>query len=116
MTFEEALKIKNKDILYTHSGDKVVIYGWHQKFNNPCIKDDLYFTCIDSMMNTIIYRYDELCGYELCDEDKMFINWLKNNAIINDYDIPQLKQAFLYGFHCGHSHKMKYNSQEQLQK
>lgn len=115
MTFKEALRIKIGNILYTHSGEKVVISGWHQKFDNPCIKDDLYFDCVDSMMNTYSYRYDELCGFELCDEDKMFISWYQNSNISDDI-VLELKSAFLYGFHCGHSHKMKYNSQEQLQK
>ena len=116
MTFKEALRIRTKDILYTHSGEKVTICGWQHNFDNPCVKDDLYFTCVDSMMNTVRYRYNELCGFELCDEDKMFIDWYEKSNIRNIDAVPELKSAFLHGFRCGHSHKMKYNSQEQLQK
>lgn len=116
MNFKEAMNIKVGDILYHHLGDKLVISGWEQKFNDPCITDDLYFRCVDSYMNVRKYRYNELCGFELCDEDKMFIDWCKNLGItIEDYT-PYLKQAFLYGFSCGYSHKMHYNSQEELQK
>jgi hypothetical protein len=123
MNFEEALRVKFGDILYTHAGEKVVISGWKHNFDNPCIKDDLYFTCIDSMMNVVQYRYNELCGFELCDEDKMFINWyeqqskIKHSNLAQNIDIiPELKLAFLYGFHCGNSHKMINKSEEQLQK
>jgi hypothetical protein len=116
MTFEEALRTKTGDILYTHLGDRVVISGWHQNFENPCVKDDLYFYCVDTTLQTIKYRYDELCGPELCDEDTMFINWCSKNKIKNSYNISQLKSAFLYGFHCGNSHKMREKIEEQLQK
>ena len=116
MTFKEALRIKYKDILYTHSGDRVVISGWHQNFDNPCISDDLYFHCINTGLQTVYYRYNELCGPELCDEDKMFINWLENTEISDIELIIKFKSAFLHGFHCGFSHKMRNKSEEQLQK
>lgn len=114
MIFKEASRVKVGDKIYTHSGDIVVISGWYQKFDDPCIKDDLYFTCIDSMFNTIDYRYNELCGPELCDEDKAFIDWLQNKETLEN--IPLLKEAFISGFYHGHSHKQKVRSQEQLQK
>jgi hypothetical protein len=116
MKFEEALRIKNGDILYTHSGNIVVVHGWHQNFDNSCVKDDLYFHCINSMLIATNYRYDELCGPELCDEDKMFIDWCNKNDIIEDDNISQLKSSFLHGFYCGSSHKMRNKSEEQLQK
>lgn len=116
MTFKEALRIKIRDKIYTHSGDIVVISGWYQNFENSCIHDDLYFICIDSMFNTIKYRYNELCGPELCDEDKMFIDWLQNASESNIDNIPLLKQAFMSGFSRGYSHKQKIRSEEQLQK
>lgn len=115
MTFEEAVRLKIGDKIYNHFGEIMVISGWHQNFENPCKNDDLYFLCVDSMFNTVKYRYNELCGPELCDEDKMFIDWLQNNAILNS-DIPLLKEAFMSGFSCGYSHKQKARSQEQLQK
>jgi hypothetical protein len=115
MIFKEALRIKIGDKIYTHSGDIVVISGWHQNFENSCIKDDFYFICIDSMFNTIKYRYNELCGPELCDEDKMFIDWLQNQNIMKS-DIPLLKEAFMSGFSSGYSHKQKVRSEDQLQK
>lgn len=116
MTFEEALRIKIGDKIYTHFGEAVIISGWHQNFENPCIKDNFYFHCIDSMFNTVKYRYNELCGPELCDEDKMFIDWLQNNDISNTNNIPLLKKAFMSGFSSGYSHKQKTISEEQLQK
>jgi hypothetical protein len=116
MNFKEALRIKNGDILYTHAGEKVVVSGWQQIFDNPCIKNDLYFNCIDTSFRSLRYRYDELCGFELCDEDKMFIDWYKNNDLLSEDMILQLKSAFLHGFECGYTHKIKYNTHEQLQK
>jgi hypothetical protein len=116
MTFEEAIRLKLGDIVYSHCGKKLVISGWNQNFENTCIKDDLYFTCIDSNMVATKYRYEELCGPELCDEDKMFIDWLQNNSIIDVNNIPLLKQAFMSGFSYGFSHKQKIRSEEELQK
>lgn len=116
MTFKEALRVKIGDKIYTHSGNIVVVSGWYQNFENSYVNDDFYFVCIDSMFNTIKYRYNELCGPELCDEDKMFIDWIQNNSILNTDHIPLLKQAFMSGFSRGYSHKQKIRSEEQLQK
>lgn len=115
MTFKEALRVRIGDKIYTHSGEIVVISGWYQNFENPCKNDDLYLLCVDSMFNTVKYRYNELCGPELCDEDKMFIDWLQNQNIMNS-DIPLLKEAFMSGFSSGYSHKQKVRSEDQLQK
>ena len=118
MTFNEAIRLTSNvgSPVYTHSGEVVVISGWNQKFDDPCIKDDLYFTCVDSMLNTRQYRYNELCGPELCDEDKMFIDWLQSGNKIETDNIPLLKQAFMSGFSNGYSHKQKARSEDQLQK
>ena len=117
MTFEEAIKLTSNmgASIYTHGGDIVVVSGWHQNFENLCVKDDLYFLCVDSMFNTVKYRYNELCGPELCDEDKMFIDWLQSQNIMKS-DIPLLKEAFMSGFSNGYSHKQKVRSEDQLQK
>jgi hypothetical protein len=116
MNFKEALRLKIGDILYTHGGERVVISGWYQNFDNPCIKDDLYFTCVDTSISTMKYRYNELCGPELCDEDKMFIDWLQNSNEANIDNIPLLKEAFMAGFSNGYSHKQRVRSEDQLQK
>lgn len=116
MVLEEAIRLKVGDKIYTHSGELVVISGWYQNFENQCIKDDLYFYCIDSQFNTVKYRYNELCGPELCDEDKMFIEWYNNESPKNEYMIPFLKSAFMKGFSCGYSHKQRIHSADQLQK
>lgn len=116
MTFDEAVRLRLGDRVYTHSGNTVVIVEWHQSFDNPCVRDDLYFRCVDTQLNTVSYRYNELCGPELCDEDKMFIDWLQGNDAVKTENIPLLKQAFMSGFSCGFSHKLKITTQEQLQK
>ena len=118
MTFDEAIRLtSNIGIsIYTHSGEIVVISGWDQKFDNPRIADDLYFSCVDSMFNVKRYRYNELCGPELCDEDKMFIDWLQNNDNIETDNLTLLKAAFMSGFSNGYAHKQKVRSEDQLQK
>lgn len=116
MNFQEALRLKTGDKVYTHLGKIVVISGWHQNFENPCIKDDLYFHCIDTSLNSMQYRYDELCGPELCDEDKIFIEWYINNGPKNEDMLPYLKASFMEGFKHGYSHKQRMLSQDQLQK
>jgi hypothetical protein len=118
MTFDEAIRLTSNigSPVHTHSGEVVVISGWNQKFDDPCIKDDLYFSCIDSMFNVKQYRYNELCGPELCDEDKMFIDWLQNSDAVKTDNITLLKEAFMSGFSNGYSHKQKVRSEDQLQK
>lgn len=116
MTFEEAQRLKPGDRIFTHSGDIVVISGWHHNFENPCVTDDLYFHCVDTSFRSTQYRYDELCGPELCDEDKMFIEWYNKNCPENYDMIPLLKKAFMGGFNFGFSHKHKILSENQLQK
>jgi hypothetical protein len=116
MTFNEAVRLKIGDKIYNHFGEIMVISGWHQNFENPCKNDDLYFLCVDSMFNTVKYRYNELCGPELCDEDKMFIDWLQNNENIETDNLTLLKAAFMSGFSNGYSHKQKVRSEDQLQK
>lgn len=118
MTFDEALRLTNNIgiLVYTHTGESVIISGWRQSFENPCVKDDLYFTCVDSMFNVKEYRYNELCGPELCDEDRMFIDFLQNIEEVKSDNITLLKQAFMSGFSYGYSHKQQIKSQEQLQK
>ena len=116
MTFKEALRLRVGDKIYSHSGNILIISGWHQNFDNPCITDDLYFVCIDSMFNTIKYRYNEVCGTELCDEDKMFIEWYSDESPKNESIIPHLKSAFMKGFQCGYSHKQHTSLADQLQK
>lgn len=116
MNFQEALRINVGDKVYTHSGEIVVISGWHQNFDNPCVKDDLYFHCVETSLRSVIYRYNELCGPELCDEDKMFIEWYSNKHPKDESMIPYLKSAFMKGFQCGYSHKQNISYQDQLQK
>jgi hypothetical protein len=116
MTFKEALRIKIGDRIYTHSGEVVVITGWYHNFENTCVKDDFYFHCIDTSFRSIKYRYNELCGTELCDEDKMFIEWYSNESQKNESMIPYLKSAFMNGFQCGYSHKQHTSCADQLQK
>lgn len=116
MRFKEALRLRVGDKIYSHSGNIVVISGWYQNFDNPCANDDFYFVCVDSMFNTIKYRYNEVCGTELCDEDKMFIEWYSNESPKNESIIPHLKSAFMKGFQCGYSHKQHTSWADQLQK
>jgi len=116
MTFEEALRIKIGDKIYTHFGEIVVVAGWIHNLENPCIKDDLYFHCIDTSFRTLRYRYDELCGPELCDEDKMFIDWHNEFCPENQNMTSFLKKAFMKGFELGFSHKQRILSEDQLQK
>jgi hypothetical protein len=114
MTINEAIRLTSHmgSIIYTHAGEPVVISGWRQSFEDY---HDFYFTGVDSMFNIKEYRYNELCGPELCDEDKMFIDWLQNKETLKS-NISLLKEAFMSGFSHGYSHKQKVRSEDQLQK
>lgn len=116
MTFEEALRVKIKDTLYTHDGSLICITGWTHKLDNPCLNDELYFFGLDENMKSVHFRYDHFCGPELCDEDKMFIEWYKNNSQNSEFMITYLKSAFMKGFQCGYSHKQRISCEDQLQK
>ena len=111
MLFKDAIRVKNGDILYTHTGERVVVSGHYHNLDDKCVNDDLYIICVNSMFQTMHIRYNELCGPELCDEDKMFINWYSSTKMEST-----IKEAFMAGFSYGFSHKRKIQSDEELQK
>ena len=52
---------------------------------------------------------------ELCDEEKSFLKWIQNNDIGNVF-FEILKIAYMQGYAEGFQSKLKYSSEEQLQK
>ena len=53
---------------------------------------------------------------ELCDEEKSFDAWLLQNNKTYDGTIDLLKTIYMQGYAAGFQSKVKYLSQEQLQK
>jgi len=53
---------------------------------------------------------------ELCDEEKSFDVWLLHNNKTYDGIIDLLKTVYMQGYAAGFQSKVKYSSEEQLQK
>jgi hypothetical protein len=54
---------------------------------------------------------------ELCDEEKSFDSWfLQNNKTYDDIVIDLLKRVYMQGYASGFQAKLKYSSDENLQK
>jgi hypothetical protein len=53
--------------------------------------------------------------YEPCDEEKSFIDWLKNTEV-SQYDLSVVRKAYMDGFAAGWNNKKIYNAQEWLEK
>jgi hypothetical protein len=53
---------------------------------------------------------------ELCDEEKSFDAWFIQNNKTYDVVIDLLKTVYMQGYACGFQAKLKYSSDENLQK
>jgi len=52
----------------------------------------------------------------ICDEEKSFLNWIQNRDDINNQLFDILKTAYMQGYAAGFQSKLKYSSDEHLQK
>jgi hypothetical protein len=52
----------------------------------------------------------------ICDEEKSFLNWIQNRDDINNQLFDILKTAYMQGYAAGFHYKLKYSSDEHLQK
>jgi hypothetical protein len=53
---------------------------------------------------------------ELCDEEKSFLQWINNQDEINDRLFDILKDVYMQGYAAGFQARLKYSSDEHLQK
>ena len=53
---------------------------------------------------------------EICDEEKSFLQWINNQDEINDKLFDILKAVYMQGYAAGFQAKLKYTSEEYLQK
>ena len=53
---------------------------------------------------------------ELCDEEKSFFEWMNNQDDISNQLFDLLKIVYMQGYAAGFHSKLKYSSEEYLQK
>jgi hypothetical protein len=53
---------------------------------------------------------------ELCDEEKSFLQWINNQDEINNKIFDILKTVYMQGYAAGFQARLKYSSDEHLQK
>jgi hypothetical protein len=113
MKLEHAEKLTAGDIVYDPFGCPVVISSWVKSFDKP---NSLYLATISSDLKLTTYHYTELELFDddmICDEYKSYLLWIKEEKKPFTLDT---KEAYMQGYAAGFSAKLKYNSEEQLQK
>jgi hypothetical protein len=117
MTLKEAFRLTTGNIVYDISGRSLKVGDYTITFDDgkPI---NAYFKCTDTNDPTwcFTYQYNEIYQNfeDLCDEEKLFLKWIQNYS--EEYDLDQIKTAYMAGFSQGYSMRQKYSAEEQLQK
>lgn len=122
ISINQALSIVDGDIIFDYCGRTLEVTKYKVvTFNkgNPITID---FYCVD--INTeqrFIYSYDEIYQNfdDLSDEQKLFIDWLKESKecyLKSSEELQVLKNAFMAGFQHGYQYRQRKTAEEQLQK
>jgi hypothetical protein len=53
---------------------------------------------------------------DMCDEEKSFLNWIQKQDDLNNSWFDILKTTYMQGYAAGFHYKLKYSSDEYLQK
>jgi hypothetical protein len=53
---------------------------------------------------------------DMCDEEKSFLNWIQDKDDLNNRLFDILKTVYMQGYAAGFQSKLKYSSDEYLQK
>ena len=125
MTLKQALGIITGDVVHDIGGRTLKVGNYTISFEKgePI---NAYFTCIDINDPTwsFSYSYNEIYQNfeDLCDEDKSFIEWIRNEGkkqfvgYMYNHEIKELRDPFVAGFVSGFKYRKQTSAQEQLQK
>lgn len=109
MDFEKAIVLKTGQIVKNCFGEKFVVYKVDYSINFDNKQKQCYVQTIDSRTNKTWLSYNDiyLDNDDICDEEKYFLNWIKDNEeyVRENYDyLDILRFCFLQGFSKGYDY------------
>jgi hypothetical protein len=118
MIFEQAQQIKMGQKLYNSFLDEVVVTSIFSPSDTGNI---ILFGTVDTRLHKESYSFEDLYYdlEEICDEERSFINWAKENReFILDHEesFKAMKKAYICGFGNGFAYKKTCLYEEQMQK
>lgn len=123
MNFEDAIKLKTGSTVYDCFGNKLLVYkvDFNFTFNNGNDTKQCYIYAIDKQLDKVKLSYDNVFLDQelLSDEEKIFVNWISENAqfVNKNKDILHIIHfCFLQGFSEGFKYKKTYTLKELMEK
>lgn len=115
MRLDQAMKLNVGDKVVNCFMDELII----SKIDNSYDPKPPVFIALDSELQKHYLWFDEIYHPDLadiCDEEKSFIMWAKDNREFIGENTRLLKTVYMQGFAIGFEFKRAINAQEQLQK
>ncbi len=128
MRLDLAMNLKIGDVVFNAFGEQLIIeYGdiWNSKIISPKIAEadirekGIIFNTIDTRFCSTKYMFDDIYLEDLygeSDEEKSFVNWVRDNKVEDNTCFFIMKQAYKQGYAMGFSYKYQYSYEEQIQK
>ena len=115
MRLDQAMKLNVGDKVVNCFMDELII----SKIDNIYYPKPPVFIALDTRLQKHYLWFDEIYHPDLadiCDEEKSFIMWAKDNREFIGENTRLLKTVYMQGFAMGFEFKRAINAQEQLQK
>lgn len=115
MRLDLAMELKIRDRVVNVFMDELIISA----IDNSYAQKPPVFIALDSRLQKHYYCFDDIYYPDLsniCDEEKSFILWAKNNRQFIGENSRLLKTVYMQGFAMGFEHKRQTSYEEQMQK
>ena len=122
ISINQALSIVDGDIIFDYCGRPLEVTKYKVVTFTKGSPTSIDFHCRD--INTgqrFVYSYNEIYQNfdDLCDEDKLFLQWLKEERdcyLRSSEELQLLRYSFMGGFRNGYKYQQTKLSEAQLQK
>jgi hypothetical protein len=115
MRLDLAMGLKVGDKIVNVFMDELVI----SKIDHTYDPKPPVFIAVDTMLQNHYLWFDDMYYpdlSDLCDEEKSFVLWAKDNRQFIGENSRLLKTVYMQGFAMGFEHKKKISHEEQMQK
>ena len=115
MRLDLAMGLKVGDKIVNVFMDELVI----SKIDHTYDPKPPVFIAVDTMLQNHYLWFDDMYYpdlSDLCDEEKCFVLWAKDNRQFIGENSRLLKTVYMQGFAMGFEHKKKISHEEQMQK
>jgi hypothetical protein len=119
MRLDQAMKLNVGDKVVNCFMDELIISKIDNSYPGRNDPKPPVFIALDSELQKHYLWFDEIYHPDLadiCDEEKSFIMWAKDNREFIGENTRLLKTVYMQGFAIGFEFKRAINAQEQLQK